>query len=402
MAALIRGAGAVRRAVLSPPGTVPLLTLCTLAWLLRSWLSWQSVGSNDITTWQGFAGLVERHGVVRTYQLDGGFNHPPLMGYWALAALKLAREATLPFPFTFKLLPIAASVATIYGLARAYSLSWFVIGALVLNPADVLVGSYHGNTDTLCTALCVGALIAANRSSWILSGILLGAAINVKLIPVIVIVPLLASLPGFRARLRCLAGLGLGVIPFVPVLFGSYEAFVKNAIMYNSFRAYWGFGMLAYGSGSSFREVSESLWKFAELGKYPIVLGSALYTLLPLAGRRPERAQYFAFPLSTFLVFASGFGPQYLVYPIPFLMVLRPRIGAAYAYLSGAFAFFLYHWYWNRSFPPFSSFNTNWPDMNALMFGFASWCVLTYWWLASLGEQWSAFRDRVLSQDNGT
>jgi hypothetical protein len=375
-----------------------LLLLCTAGLLLRLLVARVSIGSNDIVTWQGFAQEILNHGVSNTYLLDGGFNHPPLMGYLAAASLLVAKAFGVPFAFVFKLTPIVASVLTIYGLGRGYRLPCWTLLLLVISPVDILVSSYHGNTDTLCVAFCVAALLAANGRRPVLSGLALGAAINVKLIPVIAIVPLLAGLPNPKARLRFSCSLVASALPFVPVLLSVFHAFVQNAIFYNSFRAYWGFGMLAYGSEASFPRASQALWHFTELGKYPIIAGSAAYALLPIVGRRIERAQYCAFAFTTFLVFASGFGPQYLVYPAPFLVLVRPRLGSLYAFASGLFALLLYHWYWTQSHPPFSQFSEHWPDTIALMVGFGSWCLLAYHWLASLGDQAAALRDHVLRQ----
>jgi hypothetical protein len=381
-----------------PPGRLGLLLLCIAGLLMRLWAARASIGSNDISTWEGFARQVLDHGVHRTYLLNRGFNHPPLMGYLAAASLRLANVLGLPFAFVFKVTPIVASVLTIYGLGRGYRLPWWTLLLLVVSPIDILISSYHGNTDTLCVALCVAALLAANGGRPILSGLALGAAINVKLIPVIAIVPLLASLPTWKGRLRFSFALGFSALPFVPILLGVFHAFVQNAILYNSFRAYWGFGMLAYGSEASFPRASEALWHFTELGKYPILAGSVAYAMLPFVGRRIERAQYCAFAFTTFLVFASGFGPQYLVYPAPFLTVVRPRLGSLYAVVSGLFALLLYHWYWTHTYPPFSQFSERWPDTIALMAGFGSWCILAYYWLASVGEQIAALREHLLRQ----
>jgi hypothetical protein len=375
-----------------------LLLLSLAALLVRIWAARVSIGSNDIVTWEGFAQEVLDHGVSRTYLLDGEFNHPPLMGYLAAASMQVAKGLGLPFAFVFKLTPIVASVLTIYMLGRAYRLPRSILLLLVVSPIDILISSYHGNTDTLCVAFCVAALLAANGGRFILSGLALGAAINVKLIPVIAIVPMLASLPSWKARVRFSFSLVVCALPFVPILLSVFHAFVQNAILYNSFRAYWGFGMLAYGTEASFPRASQALWHFTELGKYPILAGSAAYALLPFVGRRIERAQYCAFAFATFLVFASGFGPQYLVYPAPFLVVVRPRLGSAYALVSGVFALFLYHWYWTNTYPLFSEFRSRPPDTSALMVGFGSWCLLAYYWLASLGQQTAALREHLLRQ----
>lgn len=57
--------------------------VCALGLALRLLVAYLGHGSNDIDTWQRFAALVRRHGVLRSYELEPKFNHPPLMGYYA-------------------------------------------------------------------------------------------------------------------------------------------------------------------------------------------------------------------------------------------------------------------------------------------------------------------------------
>ena len=55
-----------------------------------------------------------------------------------------------------------------------------------------------------------------------------------------------------------------------------------------------------------------------------------------------------------FLVFTPGWGVQYLIYPLPFLLVARPILGALYAVLGGGYAIAVYVHFLLPGFP-FSS-----------------------------------------------
>ena len=68
---------------------------------------------------------------------------------------------------------------------------------------------------------------------------LTGAAINVKLIPILLIPPLLLSYHDWRDARKFLLGLSLGVIPFIPVLFIQPAAFYHNALTYGSMVSNW-------------------------------------------------------------------------------------------------------------------------------------------------------------------
>src|ERR1019366_9339248 len=52
-------------------------------------------------------------------------------------------------------------------------------------PAAILVSGFHGNTDCLHAAFVLVAVIAFDRQRYFLAGLLLAAALNVKLIPLL-------------------------------------------------------------------------------------------------------------------------------------------------------------------------------------------------------------------------
>ena len=83
--------------------------------------------------------------------------------------------------------------------------------------------------------------------------------------------------------------------------------------------------------------------------------------------------------LATFLVIAPGFGLQYLIYVLPFLLFADFRSGLAFSALGGLFALVIYVSYWTGRFPPYSSFGGEGYPMPAPLIGLAAWAVLVMW-----------------------
>src|SRR5450755_2754362 len=306
------GLAAVRftKQVVAPFGRVPepwaVAVVCGLALLLRLVVSSTTHGSNDIDTWQRFADLVSRNGVLRTYEIDPKFNHPPLMGFYAALASNAARALQVRFDFAFKLLPILASTATVFMVRRIGRLKLLWLLLFAINPTDVLISAYHGNTDCVCAACCVASLLFADREQPWLCGFFLGAAINVKLIPVVLIAPLALSFPPRRMWRFCVA-LALCALPFLPILLGPWAAFQRNAIDYNSRPALWGAGLVISTLDGRLRVLAPVLQRLTLSFGKPLIFG--LSALLGLIQRRLHsftRAQLCAIALSCFLVFAPG------------------------------------------------------------------------------------------------
>lgn len=380
--AVIRLGGVLR---LAPVGWAVWPT-CAAGLALRLWVAFHSVGSDDAVTWEGFARSVRFNGLAATYRLDSQFNHPPLMGEMAAAAQHIAQRYGLAFAFVFKIPAILASTVLTFLLMRRVKLSWPWLVVLLLNPLDVMVSAYHGNTDVVCALFAVAATMAVAAERPLIAGLLLGAAINVKLIPVLLIAPLLICLPSYRTRFWMLFGLGFGVIPFVPILLTAREAFVHNAVDYGSVGHPWGLCLFAYGFEPAFPKFAAKMWKFlAAHGKHGLLAVGFLFSLLSRWTRTLDTYRVAAFVFTVFLVLAPGFGVQYLIYTAPFLVMAFPRRGLVYLVLASAYAFSLYHWYWTKTFPPQSHF-FGWPDLNSILLGFVVWLALAGYFATDLKE----------------
>jgi hypothetical protein len=363
-----------------PAGAWGLAFICALALGLRVFVAWHSIGTNDIHTWQTFARLGRAHGVTRVYELHPLFNHPPLMGWYSVAVLAISDSFHAQFSFVFKLVPMLADTLTIVFVQSLGQLSPLGLLVFAVNPANVLISAYHGNTDCLCALGCVASVYFADRGRPYRSALSLAAALNVKLIPVALIAPLMLSLP-LRQMPRFVLALSAGALPFVPVVLGAWEAFQRNALQYNSSSAPWGLGLIASALDGRLRLYQSDFIQLAgALGKPLILGGSALLGALQLWLRPFTRAQLAGLTFSWFLLCSPGFGAQYIVYPAAFLVLTKSTwLGFRYLYLAGAFAFLIYFGYWTGTIPVSSDFALHGYDLRTMLVGFLTWITLAQW-----------------------
>lgn len=359
----------------APANVWAAVGVCFVGLALRAYVASESRGTNDIETWYRFSNLVTNFGVLKTYELDRWFNHPPIMGWYAAAVLAAANHFAANFVWVFKVVPILASTATVMLVHRAGRLSLLHLGLFAINPTDVLISAYHGNTDPICVLFCVAAVLLADRERPAWSGLALGAALNIKLIPVVLIAPLALSLKP-RQLLWFGAALGLCVLPYVPVYLGPWAAFERNALLYNSFPCMWGMGLFTSALNGRLAYWASACASYSvEYGKPFIMTSSVLIGLLQLWLRVFTRAELCALAFSVFLVFAPGFGVQYLLYPTAFFALVAHNRGFPYIYLSSAFSVAIYYGYWTGTFPAYSDFNHVF-DLRMILTGFWLWLWL--------------------------
>jgi 4-amino-4-deoxy-L-arabinose transferase-like glycosyltransferase len=351
--------------------------------LARAALLAVSEGSNDMRTWLEFAERISRNGVGELYDNHPFFNHPPLMGLFASAAYRLSSWSGLRFEWLFKLPMLLADLGTallLYGRYRPAS-KRRAAGAFALfccNPAAILITAYHGNTDSLCASLMLLAAVSMDGRRALGSGLALAASINVKLVPVLLIAPLLACVRDRKQAAQFLFGLALGVIPFVPYLLWHYAGFYAHALAYRSQKGIFGITFLTQQLAglNHLGPVGKALTRFWGGAGTLVVLGwpLALAALRRLRWPQASACELGAATLLAFLVFAPGFGIQYLVYPAGLLFAVSLGSGACLGVVSGVHAFVLYASLWTGGVPYYSDFFIGQPP-GALTLGLCTWIL---------------------------
>ena len=337
-----------------PRGAFVASAIIIAGTLIRLALSAASRGSNDIFTWGNFAIHASQEGVLWMYANLPGWNHPPLTGFLAASLLRLSELTGLRFAVVFKLVPIAADVLCLVLLWRIWrrrvsqiAAPLAAVATLSFSPNAILVSAYHGNTDPLVGLFILAAcVLVEEHSRFFWAGLALAAAVNVKLIPLILAPVFLVNVRRWPEALRFCGGLSLGAVPFIPVILQGGDAFYHNAIAYSSNFDRWGIPLFIHLAAQNPRWAgwaAQAQTFFVPAGRY-VVLSAILALCAWSRWRQPlSTYQLAAGGLAAFLVLAPGFGIQYTALIGPVLVAASLGWGLSHALSAGAFAGSVYY-----------------------------------------------------------
>ncbi|HOL73457.1 MAG TPA: hypothetical protein PKW45_18565, partial [Bryobacteraceae bacterium] len=311
----------------------------------RLWLWWRFIGSNDPHIWAQHANHILTLGLEGAYVQVRILNHPPLMAWMsALCAVltELAGGGLLNFARLIKAPGVIAEFATITLLWRFGSSRAAAVYAL--SPVAILISGFHGNTDPLCAALILAGAVMASRERWFLGGIGFAAAINVKLIPLLLVPALLVS-ASQRARTRLVAGLSLAVVPFLPPALSVAPAMYRNIVNYVPSPAEWGV--------TAFLDTAARTWYSAH-GRFVVVCAILCLALWSRWNKMPLMNQLAA-ACALWLILTPGFGVQYLIYVVPLVCMVDLRYAVLWSCSAGAMLATLYWTGLEKTAHPLSS-----------------------------------------------
>ena len=342
------------RALLSSACLNSRLILC-LAWLaLLAKLTCAALtrGTNDVDAFYNFGRFIWENGLLAQYRAAPEFNHTPLTGWFCALAYGLGKG--IGFPLVLRLPGILADFAVIKLL-----LHWrkslqgppaWALALLTVSPVSFMVSGFHGNVDPVIPLLLVLAVWRSVRGDPWQSGLWLGLACNIKVVPL-----LLAPLLFFHwwARGKPLqfflpAGLAIFVGWGFPLLL-ERDVFLRNVLGYSSNWGSWGvtyalaklpWPELAPVGFSGLSQLQQNIMTALKL----VIVGATL----AVAWRRrmlPSETLFSSCALiwTIFFVFAPGVGAQYLVWFAPFLLLHSAPWFAVVTAASSLFVFAFYH-----------------------------------------------------------
>ncbi|HEY4221337.1 MAG TPA: glycosyltransferase 87 family protein [Myxococcota bacterium] len=370
--------------------SVPTLQALVLLGIVIRVVVWVvSDGSNDIRSWNHFANQIHSAGVLHEYVVAKRFNHPPLMGLWASAAERIALLGHMTFAHVFKVLPLMSDMVAVFVLHRAVrrrggseAQAWRVAAVFALSVPSIWITAHHGNTDSACALLAFSALLLVDdgeRPFW--AGLVFAAALNVKLLP-LVLAPALLVLQATSWRKLAWFALGgaIGCLPFLAPLLAERDAFIKNAIDYSPHPSRWGIHLIF---DSIAGQIDDKVWRapvraadghWRHIARYVLMLASlAIGIWARMRKHRPLDVG--ALVLAMFLVLTPGLGVQYLVYPVLPLTAVDVRRGFLYSLFAGGFTTCIYLHYMQWRFP-FRSVHTGQMPISAAVLGFVAWIIL--------------------------
>lgn len=332
---------------------ITLLTALSLSTAVKLYLAIFTHGTTDVDAFEDHLDKVRQFGVNAYHYrgaFDNPFNSPPPMVHiiklWGL----LAESTGLSFGFWLRLFPILAGVCVFFlawRLLKARDDLFPLLLALALNPVSIMVDGYHANTDSVVTMfLLFSVYLIEERKAVAWGAVAFGLACCVKVVPLMFVPAILLYLPNMKTRAKFIAiSVGLFVIASLPYI-AQDPLVVKNALAYGPIYGNWGIPQLL----AIFTTVQYAHQPFEPLGVHGVIAAALKYAtwigicVVSLWANSQRRSLYetcgMIIPLVLFL--APGFGPQYLVWLVPFVLLLGPRAAITYYIIAGLYLTFKY------------------------------------------------------------
>jgi hypothetical protein len=359
-----------------------------LGTILRLWISSNSIGTNDAVNWYQSAESILSYGLVEAYKNDPYLNNPPLISLLVSQLLLLSEKFQLPFPFLLRLPGCIAEAGTgllIYVILQKRVKFSEVSGLAIymFSLLNLLIAGYHGHTDPLVTFFTLSAIwLAYDNSRPFYGGLSLSLALNIKLIPLLILPVLFFGLIHNRQRFSFLLGISLGFIPFLVALYTYGYPFYEKVFGYRSILDYWGIQLFLVLFATNYQNLTDSFMQFSKYyHQYGPLLIIVIVSLLGLIYRkRTKNNPYVACGLiySIFAVLASGFGLPYVSLFVPFYIIGRIGKSFRFTLLAGLVIVLTYNTYLVRTWP-FQSIHIGSSPKWVVLGMFIVWVTIATW-----------------------
>lgn len=277
-----------------------------------------------------------------------------LVGHYALASLMaLVADATgIPFRFWVKVPAIVSDLAVCLLLRRVSPAGDLAATAYMVNPVTLLLSVHHGQMHSVATAIAVWAFSRGVVGQGVQSGLLLGLGASVRQHFAVLVVPLVMRLSA--QRLRLIAGfVSLVVLVNLPLLTSSYA---WRSTTPASTPGIWGYSIpLLHGPrvlALAGLELGQPLAASADLlaSHGAVLVWAWTVAFVVWSWRRRDADPWHAALLFLVGVYTvtPAFGVQWLVWALPFWLVVEARGAMVYSALAGVY---LVGTYWVWTFP---------------------------------------------------
>ena len=397
----------------------------------KLYLALRTAGTLDVAAYEDFARRLQDLGGVGLYHDPGKFSPYVYLpfGVHLLRLLDwLAAATALPFAFWLRLPCVLADIGSLLVVWRHFertSRSAPQDGAaarprprggasaragltngefaslllLALSPVSVVVSGFHGNTDPLMILFALlsvslaedaagaGRMEAkARRRLELAAGVAFGMALNVKIVPLVLVPAVWLYLAGAGARLRFFgAAAGTVFVASLPYVLQEPLTIARAVLGYGSLYGSWGWSYLlaqALPDTLRYERAPHGLYgphaTYAAAGKwlaFALIAAASLWMNRPSArdgrpattdggatagvptGARPSPVAQCAVVLLIFLALTPGFGMQYLVWLVPFVAALGLLPSLVFNVVAGYFVLVSYACWFRQPPPTFCATN---------------------------------------------
>lgn len=339
-------------------GRRSVLFAAGVALIIKLLIAWNTIGTNDVVSFYFFGKSLAQGGLESTYISQVSFNHPPLVaafvrGIYQLDHFPWVHANGIAFPFLLRLPGIIADfvvVMVLLAAARPLRLPIWSLLVLALSPVSVMVSGFHGNTDSVMVLFIVLAAYMCLRERPILCALFLALSCQIKIIPML-LTPIFFFYWLHRRKVLSftLPLLVASILLWMEPLLKFPAVFLHRVLFYGSFWGIWGitywlkltgvrdFGLVSYYNFLPFQQVVVTALKVA-----------IIIAVLALAWRRRKLDAHGLFASLgwswvIFFILSPGVCAQYMVWLMPFVLVLSPRFFAWLTATSSLFLFFFYN-----------------------------------------------------------
>lgn len=360
-----------------------LFLIAALVTCLKFLAAFFSPDTPDTHGFVEYVNAIRQNGDIQIYYFRGSFNNPfnfpPSMIHFFKMLGVISDMTGLPLRFWLRISTSLSDLVTVLVVAellRKHKDRFQLCALLLLCPVSVFINGYEGNVDGLMIACIVLSVYLIESRFPMFAGLALGCALSVKIAPLILLPVFFFYLPNVKTRLQfMIAAAAVFVGLSSPYLFQDPPAVWHKVFSYSSIYGVWGLTrivVLIIGPPSFVHPPYDVIGihlAIATLLKY-LVLVVLTVTSLKLNSRSPKPALILqvGMMMSIFLLLTPGFGLQYLLWLVPFVLPAGTRITLLY---------------WLASFSILFVFNGA-PPRAASIFLFMcwtsiAWCLRALW-----------------------
>ena len=280
------------------------------------------------------------------------YNQPPAWLVMIEGLGRLAEWTSMPLSFWSKTPFILSDLGIawlIIRFSKVYQLSkkttYYLSAFYLFSPVAIFVSAYHGQLDSLiCFLTLLSAYILVKKEkistqNLLLSGIILGLAGTVKLVPLgfapvfsIYLFKKFWQLKISRWRIF-LTLLVFNLLVFTPVILffipylDQWEGIKKHVFGYQTAWGIWGVSMLLRRV-TEINNLPEVIYYLRDISKnQSLVIGSVvIFSYLTIFIGKFKLLEAIFFQFLTVLAFSAYVAPQYLLWVVPFWIILRSNL----------------------------------------------------------------------------
>jgi hypothetical protein len=329
-----------------------------LATLLKLHLAATTNGTTDVVTYIDQLDKIREFGGIGTYYVRGAFNnpfnHPPFIIHLLRLLGFLSDVTGISFRFWLRLLPSLADIGSLIviwmmpAMHTSRRLGQGGLLLLALCPVSIIISGYHGNTDPIFIFFVLLAIYQLGvRRRTLLAGLAFGMALNIKAVPLMLFPAIFFYLwPNVKKEFEFIGAAGLiFLLGSMPYLLQDPAVILKAVFGYSSIYGLWGWSLLVKVLYPEFPRYLHPPYDlvgihayFASVSKW-LMLGliTAISFRMNRGDRSPPLFHQVGLIIAIFLTFTPGFGYQYLVWLVPFVVGLGLRVTAIYYGITAIF-----------------------------------------------------------------